>query len=238
MKQKILFEACVESAESAFAAVEGGADRIELCKDLHCGGVTPGYDVIKSVMEKIKIPVNVLIRPRAGHFCYSDEEFVRMKNDIEFVKSLNANGVVFGILKNNGTIDEEKNFELIKLAKPLSVTFHRAFDLVPDPLPALETLIELGFKRILTSGKEPTAMDGLGLIVELVQKAREKIIIMPGGGVNEENVEMIISKSGAKEIHSSARIDVDGISKTSTEKIKKMKLILNELQNKRTSDES
>lgn len=227
MKQKILFEACVESIESAFAAEEGGADRIELCKDLHCGGVTPDRDVIKLVMQKIKIPVSVLIRPRAGHFCYGAEEFCRMKNDIGFVKSLNANGVVFGILKNDGTIDAEKNYELVKLAKPLSATFHRAFDLVPDPFSALETLIELGFERVLTSGKEAAAAEGLNLISELVQKANDRIIIMPGGGVNEENIGVIIKKTLVKEIHSSARIDVDGIAKTSAEKINKMKQILN-----------
>ncbi|MBI1937197.1 MAG: copper homeostasis protein CutC [Ignavibacteriales bacterium] len=226
MKQKILFEACVGSIESALAAEEGGADRIELCKDLHCGGVTPDRDVIKSVMQKIKIPVNVLIRPRAGHFCYSKEESDKMKNDIEFVKSLNVNGVVFGILKNDGTVDEEKNSELVELAAPLSSTFHRAFDMVNNPFAALETLVKLGFERILTSGKEPTVIEGLDLISELVNKAGSRIMVMPGGGVNEENIGTVIEKTFVKEIHSSARIDLDGFAKTSAEKIKKMKQIL------------
>ena len=234
MKPKILFEVCVDSVDSALAAQEGGADRIELCSVLSEGGITPSHALIEQALSKINIPINVLIRPRPGDFCYSENEFEIMKRDIEFVKSLELNGVVFGILNIDGTIDKKRNTELIEYARPMSVTFHRAFDLTPGPFEALELLILMEFDRILTSGHESIVPEGLELLKALVKRAGDKIIVIPGGGVNENNVKHILNITNAKEIHSSASVirkndsTVDGskiigrslIKITSVEKVK------------------
>ena len=206
MKPKILLEVCVDSVDSALAAQEGGADRIELCSVLSEGGITPSHALIEQALSKINIPINVLIRPRPGDFCYSENEFEIMKRDIEFVKSLELNGVVFGILNIDGTIDKKRNTELIEYARPMSVTFHRAFDLTPGPFEALELLILMEFDRILTSGHESIVPEGLELLKALVKRAGDKIIVIPGGGVNENNVKHILNITNAKEIHSSASV--------------------------------
>jgi len=204
MSKKILIEICVESLDAAIIAETTGADRIELCSDLVEGGVTPSAGIIKRVVEKLKIPVNVLIRPRGGDFCYSDSEFNVMKEDVEIAKSIGASGVVLGILNNDGTVDKARMQTLTVLSKPMNVTFHRAFDMTRDPFEALETLIELGADRILTSGQESTAQKGTGLIKKLIDKAAGRIIIMPGGGINEFNAKQIIAECSVQEIHSSA----------------------------------
>lgn len=202
---KILFEACVDSVESSVNAEAGGADRIELCADLLEGGITPSYAMIKLVPEKLKIPVNVIIRPRGGDFLYTDYEFEVMKKDIEFCKQAGVNGVVIGILNDDGTIDKTRTKQLIEAAKPMSVTFHRAFDMTRDPEEALNTLIELGVDRLLTSGQESDVHKGIPTLKNLVELAGDKIIIMPGGGVNEINIKEVVEKTGVKEIHASAR---------------------------------
>ncbi len=202
---KIIFEACVDSVDSAILAEKAGADRIELCSDLDSGGLTPSYGLISIVLERLTIPVNILIRPRVGDFIYSHEKFEVMKRDILFCRYSNVNGIVTGILNIDGTIDKERTFELIDIARPMSFTYHRAFDFTRDPYEALDTLIELGADRILTSGLGNTAYSGIDVIKKLVDKARSRIIIMPGGGVNENNVAEILTKSGATEIHASAR---------------------------------
>lgn len=202
---KILFEACVDSVESALSAQTGGADRIELCADLLEGGITPSYAMIKLVLEKLKIPVNVIIRPRGGDFLYTDYEFEVMKKDIEFCKQAGVNGVVIGILNDDGTIDKKRTKQLIEAAKPMSVTFHRAFDMTRDPEEALNTLIELGVDRLLTSGQESDVHKGIPTLKNLVELAGDKITIMPGGGVNEINIKEVVEKTGVKEIHASAR---------------------------------
>jgi copper homeostasis protein len=202
---KIIFEACVDSIESSIAAQEGGADRIELCADLLEGGTTPSAGTVDLVCKYLNIPIMVMIRPRGGDFCYSDLEFEQMKRDIEFIKQFNIAGLVFGILHENGTVDKERTAALTRLARPWQVTFHRAFDMTRNPFEALDDLIELGIERVLTSGQELNVVAGIETIKKLVDKAGDKIIIMPGGGVDENNAADIISKCGVKEIHASAR---------------------------------
>ncbi|WP_339812955.1 copper homeostasis protein CutC [uncultured Imperialibacter sp.] len=194
---------------SVLNAIEGGASRIELCDSPGDGGTTPSAGMILTAKEKARIPVFVMIRPRGGDFLYSDEEFEVMKKDIESAKKLGADGLVFGILKANGEIDTERNRELVQLARPLKVTCHRAFDMTNDPHEALEACIEAGFDRILTSGQQANVYDGRLLLAELVKKAGDRIIIMPGAGVSEENVADLVKTTGAKEIHISGRSFVD-----------------------------
>lgn len=209
VKREVLFEACVDSVESAVAAQEGGADRVELCADLLEGGITPSSGAIKLTRQLLSIPVNILIRPRGGDFCYSSSEFEVMKLDIAQAKMLGADGIVIGILNPDGTIDNDRTAELIDLARPMSVTFHRAFDMTCDPLNSLETLIELGVERLLTSGQEATVWEGIDLISELVQQAQGRIIIMPGGGITEHNVAHIIARSRVSEVHASLRENLE-----------------------------
>lgn len=202
---KIIFEACVDSIDSAIEAERAGADRIELCSDLDIGGITPSYGLIKSATEKLSIPVNVLIRPRGGNFVYSENEFEVMKQDVLLCRDNGVNGIVIGILLSNNTIDKVRTFELIDIAQPMSITFHRAFDEVENPAEALETLIDLKVDRLLTSGQMIDAYTGKERIKKLVEQAKDRIIIMPGGGVNENNIVKIIEHTGVKEIHGSAR---------------------------------
>lgn len=203
-------EICVDSAHAAIAAEKGGAERVELCDNLAEGGTTPSAGMIALTRQHITIGLHVLIRPRRGDFLYSDLEFEVMKHDIEVAKSLGADGVVLGILKADGTIDTDRTRELIALAHPLSVTFHRAFDLTPDPFQALHDLLQLGVQRLLTSGQQASAYEGAPLIRELVKQAGNQLIIMPGAGINEQNIKDIITVTGAKEYHTSARSRSDG----------------------------
>lgn len=202
---KIIFEACVDSIESALAAQDGGADRIELCADLLEGGTTPSAGTIDLVCKQVNIPIMVMVRPRGGDFCYSDLEFEEMKRDIEFIKQFNVAGIVLGILREDGTVDKERTKALIQAARPMQITFHRAFDMTRNPFEALDDLTELGIERVLTSGQESNVVEGVETLKKLVEKAGGKIIIMPGGGVNENNVSQIIARCGVKEIHGSAR---------------------------------
>ena len=192
--------------ESCIAAQEGGAHRIELCSGPGEGGTTPSYAFIKAAREKLHIDLYVMIRPRGGDFLYSDEEFEIMKNDITVCKELSCDGIVTGILTSDGKIDIKRNKELIELAYPMPATFHRAFDRVVDPVQALEEVIDLGFERILTSGLQPRGAEGIQMLSQLVKQANERIIIMPGSGVNSENIISIAKESGVTELHSSAGI--------------------------------
>jgi len=205
MTNPILFEACVDSVESAIAAQAGGADRVELCADLLEGGITPSAGLIYLARQHLKIPMHVLVRPRGGDFCYSDIEFTQMKLDIEIIKQQGAEGAVFGILMPDGTVDWERTVALVTLARPMSVTFHRAFDMARDPFEALETLVELGIERILTSGQAVSALEGAAIIKELAQRAGERIIIMAGAGVNEKSVGDVVRQTGVREVHGSLR---------------------------------
>jgi len=209
-RQKLVAEICVDSAHAAIAAEKGGAQRVELCDSLVEGGTTPSAGMIALTREQINIKLHVLIRPRRGDFLYSDLEFEIMKRDIEVAKKLGADGLVFGILKADGNIDVVRTSELMALAYPFSITFHRAFDLTPEPFKALDDLLQLKVHRLLTSGQKPTALAGAQLIGELVKKAGKQIAIMPGAGINEQNVKQIITLTGAGEYHTSARNKTDG----------------------------
>ena len=208
MTEQILLEACVDSVEAALAAEAGGAGRVELCADLLEGGITPSGGTIQEACARLSIPVNVIIRPRGGDFCYSDVEYAVMQRNVELAKEAGANGVVIGILLPDGTVDSERTGVLVELARPLSVTFHRAFDVTRDPYEALETLIELGIDRVRTSGQEPSVLEGLDLIVDLVRAAKERIIVMPGAGFTERNIRKIVAASGVREAHVAAPVDV------------------------------
>ncbi len=205
MEQKFVVEVCVAYLRSAIAAQEGGAQRIELCDNLYEGGTTPSFATIKLAREKLDIGINVMIRPRGSDFCYSDLEFEMMKEDIKVCKKLGADGVVFGILLPDGNIDLERMKILVELAKPMNITFHRAFDVTPDPFKSLEETIDLGIERILTAGQKNTVPEGLELIQQLVEVASNRIIIMPGSGINEFNIKEIHDFTGAREFHLTGR---------------------------------
>jgi copper homeostasis protein len=196
-------EICTNSYQSALNAQKAGADRIELCSELSVGGITPSYGLLKKVSEEITIPVNVLIRPRSGNFQYSEEEFSLMKENIKLCKELGFNGIVSGVLNIDNSIDTLRTKELIELSKPLSFTFHRAFDCVSNPKKSLEILIELKVDRILTSGSQEKATQGIELLKELKQLAKDRIIILPGSGINKKNA-VLFKEVGFKEIHTSA----------------------------------
>ena len=208
MSEPLVLEICIDSVESAIASQEGGADRVELCDNLLEGGTTPSAGTIALARKNIDIDLNVIIRPRGGDFLYSDVEFQVMEYDIEQTKQLGANGVVIGILNQDGTVDVERTRTLVELARPLSVTFHRAFDVSRDPFEALEALVNLGIDRVLTTGQESSALEGLDLITDLVQTAADRIIIMPGGGT-ERSVQKVVAQTGVKEFHLLGTVSVD-----------------------------
>lgn len=208
MGKRITLEMCIDSVESAIAAQQGGADRVELCDNLMEGGTTPSAGTIALARRHIDIGLNVIIRPRGGDFCYSDVEFDVMKYDIETARQLGANGVVIGLLTPDGAVDVERSRVLIDLARPLSVTFHRAFDVSRDPFEALESLIALGVDRVLTTGQEGTLLEGLDLVADLVRRAGDRIIIM-GGGVTERTAARIVAQTGLTELHTLYTVSVD-----------------------------
>jgi copper homeostasis protein len=209
MSKTYQIEICAANIQSAIAAKEGGADRIELCDNLYEGGTTPSYAMIKAVADRVRIDTMVMIRPRGGDFCYNDLEFSIMKEDIRMCKDLGVRGVVLGILKPTGEIDSPRTKELVDLAKPLEVTFHRAFDMTPKPLDALEAVIRTGADRILTTGHKNQVPDGLDLVRTLMQEANNRIRIMPGSGIRESNIQLIRDATGAKEFHLTAREAVE-----------------------------
>jgi len=198
-------EVCANSLASALAAQKGGAIRVELCDNLPEGGTTPSYAQIAMAKQILSIKVYPIIRPRGGDFLYSDLEFELMKTDIETCKSLLCDGVVIGILKADGSVDIDRCAELIELASPMPVTFHRAFDMSNDLEKALEDIIGLGCERILTSGGESSAIKGAATIAKLIKQAKGRIIIMPGAGVSAANITELIQLTAATEFHASAK---------------------------------
>ena len=200
----MIYEICVDSVAGVRAAKAAGAQRVELCADLLEGGITPSLGVIRQARTVVGVDLNVMIRPRGGDFLFNDDEFAAMRADIETAKADGANGVVIGLLTAAGEIDAGRTRELVALARPLSVTFHRAFDVAAEPFGALATLIELGVDRVLTSGQEATVLEGLPLIVELMKRAGDRIVIMPGGGITVRNVERIVAAARPSEIHFAA----------------------------------
>jgi len=201
-----IIEICANSAQSCIEAEAGGAKRVELCAAIPEGGTTPSYGEIKTAQAVTStIDINIIIRPRGGDFLYTEAEVQSMLYDIEMAKELGIHGVVFGCLTSEGDIDVSLMKRLILAAKPLSVTCHRAFDVCREPFVALEQLIDLGCDRILTSGQQATAEQGIPMIAELVKQAADRIIIMPGSGVRETNIAKIEAETGATEFHTSAR---------------------------------
>ncbi len=202
MNRKCLLEISVESVEAALAAERGGADRIELCEDLSLGGVTPSADLVSAVRAQVRLPIFVMVRPRAGHFVYSTAEFAEMKCSIAGANESGVEGVVLGILRKNRQVDFQRTRELVELAKPLAVTFHRAFDEAADPRQALEEVIQTGAQRILTSGRAKSAPEGAAILAELVAAAGNRVVIVPGAGINAANVKQVAQQTGAREFHS------------------------------------
>ncbi|MEI6390823.1 MAG: copper homeostasis protein CutC [Verrucomicrobiota bacterium] len=205
----IRIEICVDSAAGAFAAERGGADRVELCGNLIEGGTTPSAGCIKATRRGLKIGLQVIIRPRGGDFLYNDTEMEVMQEDILMARKLGADGVVIGCLMANGDIDRQQTGELMELARPMNVTFHRAFDMCRDARQELETLVDLGVDRLLTSGQESTCLEGIDLIATLQQQAAGRIIVMPGGGITPQNIQRIVAGTGVSEAHLSARSSVE-----------------------------
>lgn len=191
----------MDSVESALAAERGGARRLELCDALFDGGTTPSAGMIAACRDRVSIPVFVIIRPRGGGFVYSEPELDVMRRDVAAAGELGADGVVIGVLRRDGAIDEQQTQSLVDAAGDLPVTFHRAFDFVPDPGEAMETIISAGITRILTSGGAPTAREGVATLASLVRQAGDRLVVMAGGGVREENVKAIVDGSGVHEVH-------------------------------------
>ncbi|MFV0537688.1 MAG: copper homeostasis protein CutC [Dysgonomonas sp.] len=238
MKQ-ITLEVCANSPQSAIEAQRGGAIRVELCDNLREGGTTPALSQIEKTRQSIDIQLNTIIRPRGGDFYYTDIEFDTMKQDVHHCGKTKCDGVVFGILSSDGSIDKERNSELVNIARQygMSITFHRAFDRANNLLQALEHIIELGFNRILTSGGMQSAPEGSDIIKKLIERANGRISIMPGGGITELNIYELVKATGLKEFHGSFRSKYKGkmkylspsfineeeytISQTDAEKVKK-----------------
>ena len=201
----MIIEVCAESYEYALKAEKAGANRIELCKDLHLDGLTPDYESAKRTIDSLNIPVFILIRPREGDFIYSNEEFELMKRDIIKFKEMGCKGIVSGVLNDDNSIDIDRTKELVELSRPLEFTFHRAFDLVSDPFEEIENLIEIGVTRILTSGQKHKAIEGLELLEEFKNISKNRILIMPGSGISNMN---FMKFNSFNEIHGSFR---DGV---------------------------
>jgi copper homeostasis protein len=207
--------------ESALIAQKAGVDRVELCADMSVGGTTPTIEIIKQAREHLTIDLYIMIRPRGRNFVYSDSEFEQMKSEIETIKKLEVNGFVFGILKDDNTINIEQNKVLVELSKPFPCTFHRAFDEVLDCEKALEDVISCGFSTILTSGTFPNVMEGKEVLKQLVIQARNRIEIMPGGGLRSTNISELDEMVNTNWYHSSAI--TDGSEITSLEEIVQLK---------------
>lgn len=205
----MLVEICVDSVAGVRAAQAAGAARVELCADLFEGGITPSRGMIGRARTVAGIGLHVIVRPRGGDFVFDGDEMAAMLADIETARAEGADGVVIGVLRPDGRVDEPAARALIAAAGPLSVTFHRAFDMTPDPFAAMETLIGLGVRRILTSGQESTVLEGLPLIAGLIARARDRVIVMPGGGITARNVARIVAAAHPAELHFAALQPVD-----------------------------
>ena len=215
----VTVEICVDSVESALAAQRGGAHRTELCSGLIEGGTTPSSGLISAVRSRVSIPICVMIRPRNGDFFYGPEDFEIMEQDVLNVKQLGADGIVLGILKEDGRVDVERTGRLVQLARPLQVTFHRAFDMSRGLGESLEALIAANVDRVLTSGGEQKVENGLPAVASLVKKAAGRISVMAGGGITERNAHHVIEATGVHELHASATASVASVMEHRNEKI-------------------
>jgi copper homeostasis protein len=193
---------------SCAVAATAGANRIELCANPQEGGTTPSMGMMKLARAITPLPLFPIIRPRGGDFLYAADDFACMQEDVLMAREIGCDGVVIGLLNSDGTIDIDRTLRLVELAYPMEVTFHRAFDRTRDPLEALESIIDIGCTRVLTSGQHPTALEGSEIIKKLIDAADERIIIMPGSGVRSSNLESLHQQTGATEFHSSARTQV------------------------------
>jgi len=209
----------VESIESAIAAERGGANRVELCSSLIEGGVTPSPGLIGQARKGLSIGLHVLIRPRGGDFCYTSEEFEVMQRDVLAAKKLGADGVVLGILRREGTVDVQRTRQLVDIARPLKVTYHRAFDMSLDPIGSLEDVVRTGAERILTSGGAENAIAGARTLRQLVDVAGEQVIIMAGGGISPQNVRTLIEETGVREVHASLKSSMESPMRHKNERI-------------------
>lgn len=247
--KKLVLEVCVDSFESINIAKAAGADRIELCSALNIGGLTPSYGLMKQAKTVTGLEIFVMIRPRSGDFLYDEFEFQTMKEDIKLVKELGFDGIVTGVLLSDGRIDLKRIKELVELAYPLPVVFHRAFDRAKDPMQDMEALIDMGICRILTSGQRQTAIQGVDFIAKLQKTYGDKITIMPGSGIHHSNIRTLIERTGCTHYHLSGKVFVDSEmtyrghrntpfpehefvrQKTSFENIKKVRKILDSHMN-------
>lgn len=200
-EDSVTIEICLDSVQSIIAAEKGGADRVEFCSDLFEGGLTPALGSFLVAQQHANIPINVMIRPRGGDFCYSDLEFETMLADARLFRDAGANALVFGILTPEGKVDKKRCSQLIEIARPLEVTFHRAFDMTCDPYEAIQDLIALGVDRVLTSGQEASVPEGLDLLSSLLDAYGDRIVIMPGAGISERNFTKVHERLHAKEYH-------------------------------------
>lgn len=203
-----MIEVCATNLQSALAAQRAGAHRIELCCALDGGGLTPSPGLLREVRRQLRIRINVLIRPREGNFCYTDDELAIMLEDIRFCREAGADGVVIGALDSSGRLHIPQMQAMMQAAEGLDVTCHRAFDYATDPFEALETLIDLGVKRVLSSGQAVTAYEGRFLLQKLVEQAAGRIIVMPGAGLSAKNIMEVAGVTGAQEFHLTGRIKV------------------------------
>jgi copper homeostasis protein len=203
--KNILLEICCGSIDDAIQAEKGGADRVELCSALFLGGLTPSIGTIQEANRRLKIPVMAMVRPRGGGFCYTEAEMATMERDAEAAIDSGADGVVFGILDSDGKVDEKRTKRMRQLIGKREAVFHRAFDVTPDPFEALEQLVDLGITRVLTSGQKDTVPEGVELIAKLVESARKRIEILPGGGgLRPFNMREIIERTGCRQVHLTA----------------------------------
>lgn len=202
----VLLEVCVDRFSSAVAAVRGGADRLEVCGALGSEGVTPSMGFVEKCQELSGVSRMLMVRPHEGGFCYDVDDIQTMIRDIGRFKSVEADGIVLGVLREDGSIDRENCRRLIDVARPLQVTFHRAFDVSSDPLRALDDLVALGCERLLTSGQATRAIDGAPLIRKLVERAGNELAIVAGTGVNADNVQQLVRSTGVNEIHCSGSV--------------------------------
>ena len=201
MRNRYILEISVESIEAATAAERGGAQRIELCSNAREGGTTPSRELMRSVRERVRLPIFSMVRPRAGNFVYTEEEFEAMRHEIEAAKECRMDGVVLGLLDAGGAVDIARTKQLVELARPLPVTFHRAFDECADLRVSLEDVIKTGATRLLTSGGKRTAPEALDVLGDLVQIADGRLIAMPGSGLHAGNIREAVAKTGAREYH-------------------------------------
>jgi copper homeostasis protein len=201
MRKEFILEISVESVEAAAAAERGGAARIEFCSNTRVGGTTPSDEMLRAVRERVRVPIFSMVRPRGGGFFYNEAEFEVMRHDVDAAKKCGMDGVVLGLLKVDGKVDVARTKQLVELAGPLAVTFHRAFDDCADLRGALEDVIKTGATRLLTSGGKRTAPEALGVLCELVRIAGERLVVMPGSGLHAGNIREAVTKTGAREFH-------------------------------------